>query len=126
MLIVAFSPNTSKIIPRILCRAPRHCAPIIYHANRFIMLQFVQRDYIAHIATSMRGIRLLHAAGWRFFTIKRNVPFDLMQNRISAKTCVDLTLRIIGIHAPFIWTPRALYRYLYRNQARLYCNTLSL
>lgn len=113
MLIVGFSSNTSKIIPRIFCRTPRHCAPIIsVGGTSFIMYQFVRRGHIAQMYLNQRAIRLLRANGWCFIVVNMSPPRDILRYTKSAISCVDVCKRAIQIHAPLIQTPRALYRLL--------------
>ena len=113
MIIIAFSENTSKVLPRILCRRFRHCAPIICNRNNLIMYQFVCRNKIEQIALRTRDIAILRAHGWHFIYI----PTDIQLNPdylLHAYSCVDLSKRAIGIKSVFIQTPYALYKYLTR------------
>lgn len=111
MLIIGFTSKTSKILPHVLCRKWRHCAPILTCPNdgTMIMYQFVRRGKIAQIKLHLRDIKLLHAAGWRFIYL----PITPQSNFThGAWTCVDMTKRAIGISAPFVKTPNALYKKL--------------
>lgn len=113
MVIIGFAKNTSKLLPRIFCRSPRHCAPIVRVSHgRYIMYQFVRRGYIAQISLGPRAIELLGAYGWHFIAVKCAPPRDLLQRARRAWTCVALCKYAIGIYAPFIQTPRALYKNL--------------
>lgn len=113
MLVIGFSQNTSKITPRILCRPPRHCAPIVpVKSARFIMYQFVRHGHITQIYLNRRAIKLLRANGWRFIVLDIPTPCNILQRTKHARSCVDVCKRAIQIHAPFIQTPRALYRWL--------------
>ena len=110
MIIIAFSEKTSKILPRVLCRRFRHCAPIICDKNDLIMYQFTHVNHIEQIHIKPRDIAILRAHGWKFIYIspntKRAVDFD------RAYSCVDLSKRAVGIHSIFIQTPYGLYKYL--------------
>lgn len=112
MIIIAFSTKTSRLIPQIICREYKHCAPIIINPDNMTMTmyQFVRRNHIVQIPLKQRDIKLLGANGWRFIYIPRDITsqFDAR----AAKTCVDLSKRAIGMHAPMIQTPGALYRRL--------------
>lgn len=113
MIIIAFAPHTSKIIPRIFCRRFRHCAPIApagTHGKKFTMYQFVGRRNIAQIQIELRDIQLLRAHGWEFVYLPRDLPHDF--NHARAMTCVGLSKQSAGIHAPWIQTPNALRKYL--------------
>ena len=113
MIIIGFANNTSKLLPRIFCRTPRHCAPIVRVSHgRYIMYQFVRRGTIAQISLNSRAIKLLCAQGWRFVTVKCALPCDFMRCARRAQTCVALCKYAINIYAPFIQTPRALYKSL--------------
>lgn len=113
-MIIAFSPNTSRIIPRIFCRKIRHCAPIIYIApNRYIMYQFVRHGHIAQIYLNTRAIKLLGIHGWRFISIPGMPPYDFMRRaRICCRSCVELCKLAIDMHAPCVITPLCMYKRL--------------
>ena len=111
MVIIAFSENTSKILPRILCRNFRHCAPIVCNKKDLIMYQFINKNHIAQIHLNTRDIKILAAHGWRFIYISPSTPihdFDFTH----AYSCVDLSKRAIGVHSIFIQTPYTLFRFL--------------
>ena len=110
MIIIAFSENTSKILPRMLCRRFRHCAPIICDKNNLIMYQFINPKNIVKIKLRQRDIALLRAHGWQFIYISpnKNVNIDC----IHAYSCVDLSKQVAGIHSIFIQTPYGLYKHL--------------
>ena len=113
MIIIAFSENTSKLLPRILCRRFRHCAPIICNRNNLIMYQFVHRNKIEQICLRTRDIALLRAHGWHFVYL----PTDIQIHDhclLRAYSCVDLSKRAIGMKSLFIQTPLALYKKLTR------------
>ena len=113
MIIIGFATNTSKLLPRIFCRAPRHCAPIVQITdNRYIMYQFIRRNYIAQISLSKRAIKLLHAYGWRFISLKHDVPRNLIHQARCARSCVELCCIAIGHTYSPIMTPHALYKRL--------------
>lgn len=75
-----------------------------------IMYQFVARGNVARIALRPRDIKILGANGWRFIYIPRDATTHFNPDR--AKTCVDLSKRAIGMHAPYVMTPDALFRRL--------------
>ena len=110
MVIIAFSNKTSKILPRILCRRFRHCAPIICAGRKLIMYQFTNIHNITKIELDYRDIAILRAHGWRFIYIPIDIPHDFNSGR--AYSCVDLSKRAIGINNPFIQTPYALYKHI--------------
>ena len=110
MIIIAFSNKTSKILPRILCRRFRHCAPIVRDGKRLVMYQFANLRNITKLELRNRDIAVLRAHGWQFIYIPTDVSHDFNPNR--AYSCVDLSKRAIGIHNIFIQTPYALYKYI--------------
>lgn len=113
MIIIGFAKNTSKLLPRIFCRSPRHCAPIVrVRKNQYIMYQFVRRGTIAQISLNSRAIRILGAHGWQFVSVKSAPPRNFMRRARHAHSCVALCKYAIGIYAPLIQTPRALYKNL--------------
>lgn len=116
MIIIGFSTKTSKILPRILCKHFKHCAPIIKVGENFLMYQFVKYNDIKTIPITAQGLELLKRAGWHFIKIntKPVKPFKAY----NAVTCVCFTKKFIRIHAPFIQTPDALYRKLKRPKGR--------
>lgn len=110
-MIIAFSETTSKILPRILCRRFRHCAPIICNKNDLIMYQFIKRHQITEIHLHARDIRILQAHGWKFIYMSPDITIHDLHCE-NAYSCVDLSKRALGIHSIFIQTPFALYKYL--------------
>lgn len=109
MIIIAFSTHTSKILPRILCRHFRHCAPIVPTARGLVMYQFVRHKTIARIKLRPRDLGTLYRHGWRFIFIPTDPPTDFDSHIMCAYTCVGLCRRALhgNIHAI---TPDALYR----------------
>ena len=110
MVIIAFSEKTSKILPRIVCRRFRHCAPIIPVGKNMIMYQFSAPGQITQIDINMHGIRRLRAAGWHFVYVPCDAPAKFENE--SALSCVDLSKRALRIHAPWLLTPDGLYKHL--------------
>lgn len=110
MVIIAFSDKTSKILPRIVCRRFRHCAPIVPNGRNMIMYQFTAPGRITKIRINMHGIRRLGANGWRFVYVPCDAP--ALHDMRGALSCVDLSKRALRIHAPCVQTPDGLYRYL--------------
>lgn len=118
-MIIAFSPNTSQIIPRIFCRKFRHCAPITEPIRgRFVMYQFVRRGHIAQIYLTRRAIKILGARGWCFIYVPVAPPRDLMPRARACRSCVAFCKLAIGIHSARIFTPFGLYRLLAKKKAR--------
>lgn len=116
MIIIGFANNTSKLLPRIFCRPPRHCAPIVRVApNKYIMYQFVRRGQVAQISLNSRAIKLLRANGWQFINVDVAPPHNFMRRARHAYSCVALCKYAISIYAPFIQTPRALFNMLQHN-----------
>ena len=111
MIIIAFSENTSKFLPRILCRRFRHCAPIICDNKDLIMYQFVRYNHIAVIHLHARDIEILRSHGWKFIYISPDTPIDKFYPTFTY-SCVGLCKHALGIRSIFIQTPYALYRYL--------------
>ena len=111
MIIIAFSENTSKFLPRILCRHYRHCAPITCEKKDLIMYQFIKPNHIAAIHLKLRDIAVLQAHGWKFIYVSPNVS---MQNFYPTFTysCVGLCKHALGFHSIFIQTPYASYKHL--------------
>ncbi len=115
MLIIGFSPNTSRLLPRLFCRLPRHCAPILrITENKYIMLQFVRHGHIARISLSARQISLLQRYGWTFIQVKHCSFCKLPPHIQNIYSCVSLCKYLLNIRNPFIQTPRALYKKLKR------------
>ena len=108
MIIIAFAPKSSQILPNIFCRKFKHCAVIVRNKSGCIMYQFVSVHNIKQIKLRPRDIHMLGAHGWRFVYLPCGVQYSF--NPYAAWTCVDMAKRAIGIHAPFIQTPYALYK----------------
>lgn len=79
------------------------------------MYQFVRRGYIAQISLNLRAIKLLRTNGWQFIVLNSALPRDFMRCARHAHSCVALCKYAIGIYAPFIQTPRALFNMLQHN-----------
>ena len=71
MIIIAFSPKTTKIIPQILCGKWKHVAPIVVNKDKMIMYQFVKPNHIEKISVRMRDIGILRQYGWKFIYINK-------------------------------------------------------
>lgn len=116
MIIVAFCTKTSKLLPRIVCRHFKHCAPIVPSGDAsktMVMYQFVHRNKIVPIPITARGLRTLRAHGWAVVCVAGvTPPPDLA--RACAPTCVAFTKRACGMRRAGIQTPDALYKYLRR------------
>ncbi len=110
MIIIAFAPKSSKVLPNLFCKNFKHCAVIVRQKNGFIMYQFSSHKNVTELSLRMRDIRLLGAHGWRFVYVPTDIDSNF--NPHDAWTCVDMTKRAIGMRAPFIWSPDALYRKL--------------
>jgi|GEM_PF-676934 len=109
-MIIGFTHKTKKILPRIFCRKFRHCAVILKYNNNYLMLQFISKNKIHLILLKKRDIMILKRNEWVFTNIFINCSSAI--NYISSFTCVSFAKRILGIHAPFIWTPYQLYKYI--------------
>ena len=112
MIIVAFSDKTSKILPRMFCGKWKHVAPIVATQDNLIMYQFVRRGHIEKIKLKMRDIKILNEHGWRFVYLSCALPHDF--NPTTARTCVEMTKRAIGLSNRYIQTPGALFQHLSR------------
>ena len=107
MVIIAFAPNSSKILPNIFCRKFKHCAVIVQHKQDFLMYQFISRGNIDIIKIKSRDIKILQSYGWHFVYIPCNLPIRFP---IKTWTCVNLAKYAVRIIAPSIQTPYALYK----------------
>ena len=120
MIIIAFAPNTSKLLPRIICRRFKHVAPIYVKQNKLIMYQFISHNNIAQITLQMRDLKILARHGWCFVCLAvsaRKTPI----NNVNAITCVSMVKKIIRIHNIFIQTPYALYKKI-NNHPHIICH----
>ncbi|MBO7656299.1 MAG: hypothetical protein J6S80_01055 [Alphaproteobacteria bacterium] len=110
MVIIAFAPKSSKILPNIFCRKFKHCAVLVRNKHGFTMYQFSSHKNITEMLIRTRDIRILGSYGWFFVYL----PCDIKQNfnPRAAWTCVDMAKRAIGMYAPFVQTPDALYKKL--------------
>ena len=116
MIIIAFAPNTSKLLPRIICRRFKHVAPIYVKQNKLIMYQFISHNNIAQIPLQMRDLKILVHHGWRFVLLPlagQKSTKTIMFDNIHAMTCVSMVKKVIGMHNIFIQTPYALYKKLH-------------
>jgi len=111
MLYIGFSIQTHKILPRIICKHFRHCAPIITKGDKCILFQFVRINKIVKIHLSIKDLNILKHYGWEF--IKYPHKFD-DTNVLKTKsiTCVQFTKKFCRIKNKRILTPDDLYKYL--------------
>lgn len=110
MVIIAFATKSGKFLPNIFCKNFKHCAVIVRNKNEFLMYQFSAHKRVCQISIRMRDINILRAHGWRFVYLPRNInPYF---NPHKAWTCVGASKDAIGMRAPFIQTPDALYKKL--------------
>ena len=107
MIIIAFAPKSSKILPNIFCKNFKHCAVLVPKSNDFLLYQFIARGHIDTIKIKLRDIRILCAHGWRFVYMPIDLPHGFP---FKTWTCVGLAKRAIKMWAPFVQTPDGLYR----------------
>ncbi len=114
MIIVGFTHQTSKTLPRLLCRNFRHCAPVVPSMmggeKPFVMYQFVRRGIIAQIPLNMRDMNLLRKYGWQFVHVD-TAPCCAQKGL----TCVQFTKRVCGIKSARLQRPDALWRELHKH-----------
>lgn len=106
MIIIAFSDKTSKILPNILCKNFKHCAPIIITGKRIVFWQFVSPNKIKKIQLSENHIKTLQSFGWQFVWLKNVKPCKFSH----PLTCVQFVKQIVGIKKIWIQTPDALFK----------------
>lgn len=106
MVIIAFAPKSSRILPNLFCKRFKHCAVVVPNSNGFILYQFITRKHIEKIQIKPRDIKILGQYGWHFVYVPcaLHKPFPP-----KSLTCVNMAKYALGIRAPFIQTPRALY-----------------
>ena len=107
MVIIAFAPKSSKILPNLFCTRFKHCAVLVKTKNEFLLYQFVSRGHIDIIKIKSRDITMLGAHGWRFVYVPCNLPARFP---IKTWTCVNLAKYAIHLHAPTVQTPDRLYQ----------------
>lgn len=112
MVIIGFSTKTSKFFVRILCRHFKHCVIITGTNDRFVLHQFVRKNYVTKIAISRRSVSQLMSNGWVFICLKRR---RIINFNPRATTCVNYVKHAIGLKKFWIQTPDALYKYLTKN-----------
>lgn len=110
MVIIAFSPKSSKILPNIVCKNFKHCAVLIRNNDGFLLYQFMSRKHLYIIQIKARDIKILTKHGWRFVYVPCALPCIFP---IKTMTCVNLAKYAIGLHAPFVQTPDSLYHRIY-------------
>lgn len=116
MIIIGFCRKTSKILPRLLCRDMRHCAPIIPTRDGYILYQFVKHGQIYKIKLRKNDLARLQHFGWRFIMVRRRAHLATIHRAI---TCVALVKRVINLRAPLIQTPDQLMRALVRRGGKI-------
>ncbi len=110
MIIIAFAPKSSKILPNLLCHKFRHCAVIVRQDKKLVMYQFVSHKNIKLISLCQRDITILAQHGWRFIYIPCTLKHQF--NPANAWTCVDMVKRAIGIKSFTTQTPYSFYKKL--------------
>lgn len=119
MVIIAFSKHTSKLLPRILCRQWRHCAPMVpvtaKDGRTWRMYQFVHTGNVQQIHISTRDMNILRKHGWTFICLADiNITDEFCKwaknGARGCHSCVQLTRRAIRMKKPYIQTPNCLMR----------------
>ena len=111
MIYIGFSTQTHKILPRIICKHFRHCAPITINGDKCVLFQFVRMNKIVKIHLSTKDLNILKHYGWKF--IKYNCKFDRTREiNYKSITCVQFTKNACRIKNKRILTPDDLYKYL--------------
>lgn len=110
MIIIAFAPHSSRILPNLICRHFKHCAVIERMGRDFILYQFISRGHVEKIHIKMRDIKLLGAHGWHFVYMPLDIKYNF--NPRNAWTCVDMAKRALGIKNIMIQTPDGLAKKL--------------
>lgn len=110
MMIIAFAPKTSKILPKICCGKLKHVAPIAVTKNKLVMYQFIHMGKVEKIRLQMRDIKILSANGWQFVYLSGNINTKWQTH--GAITCVQYTKHVIGIKKWYVQTPMQLYKML--------------
>lgn len=107
MIIIAFSKHTSKLLPKLVCKNFKHCAPILWKKNKsFTLLQYVNAKKVIPIQLSEKDLNILENFGWHFIYLGK-----VKKHKIKTPlTCVQFTKQLIGINKPFIQTPDGLYK----------------
>ena len=107
-VLVGFTTSGPAGLPGFFCAGFKHVAVVIDR-----MFVQIGTDGIRMFKCGPREIRKLEAAGWTFIEVNGAaggtglfIPQFL--------TCVGFAKRALGIHAPFVWTPDQLFRYLAR------------
>jgi len=109
MVIIGFSTKTSKKLVQVCCRHFKHCAIITGTQNRFVLHQFVRRNYVKKITLSNHGLAQLKHNGWVFILSGTKRAKAMKTN---AMTCVAYAKAALNIKNFWIQTPDALYKYL--------------
>jgi hypothetical protein len=121
--MIAFSPHSTKLFAQLFCHRFKHCC-VLFPARRgeYILIQ-IGIDGVRLIQIGAREIKIMKSKGWAFVEIKdkKEKKTNYKTNLtilfsffpfISLLTCVGFAKRALGIRAPFIWTPDALYKVL--------------
>lgn len=109
MVIIGFSTKTGIPLVRICCRHFKHCVVISGHNDKFILHQFVRRNYVKKIPLDMHGMAQLKNHSWVFILSNRK---RIMRIKPHAFSCVDYVKTAIGLNKFWIQTPDSLYKYL--------------
>ena len=107
MVIIAFSSNTSKTLPRIVCKKFCHVAPIVQTPSGMILYQFIRPRKFIKIPITRHGLQLIKNNNWHMIYLHNKC--DINFNPTTPVTCVDMTRQIIGMRRRVIQTPYGLY-----------------
>lgn len=111
MTYIGFSTRSHKILPRIFCRHFKHCAPIIFYKNKYILFQFSNMYKINPIILCARDLKILERYGWKFIVYKQQIDLNAAMQTKSL-TCVQFTKKFCKIKNIKIQTPDALLKYI--------------
>lgn len=110
--MVVFEDRTATGVLRWLTPGFRHCFCLVEEAEGWILLDPLKSSIYLDV---IRGISLAdlvqHFAGTgRTVLLGRTIPGPSFRHAsLRPTTCVELVKRMLGLNAPYVWTPRQLF-----------------
>jgi len=113
--LVVFSDRTAIRWMRLLSRGFRHCLVVLPHPDGWLAIDSLADRVVATPLDAAALVRLLRLAvrrGDRILPVAADRRTPRRKRAMRPFTCVELTLRLLGLQPFFVLTPNGLFRFL--------------
>jgi hypothetical protein len=123
--VVAFADADRPRWLRGLAKGFRHCFALVRTSGRWVLIDPMSHwTDVALLAEAADGasaadlVRTLEARGIKAIACAVAEP-ERRASPLAPYTCVEAVKRVLGIRAPFVWTPRQLFRFLDQSHIKM-------